>query len=87
VSNGDDVWSVINEMRRDVKSIAVEGCAHKGAHKEFIRSVQNDIKYERGERQAMGDRLEQKMNAVRNQILIGMLAIMALTLVIDKVLK
>jgi len=84
VGNGDDsVWKAIDSLRKDVQNVATNGCAHKTTHDSFIVEIRN----ERRERQEMRKELTDEMKNIRNQILGGIVILMALTLVVDKVLK
>jgi 7-cyano-7-deazaguanine synthase in queuosine biosynthesis len=81
MGNGDDpVWKAIDGLRKDVKDLAVEGCAFRKNHEDRIDE-------EKKERKETMEKLSKDIKAVRNQILLGIAALMALTLVIDKVLK
>ena len=74
------LWEKVNE-------IAEKGCALRGVHDVALQTLYNEIRMERKEREVMGESIERKMSAIRNQILFGMLLAMVLTLVIDKVMK
>lgn len=80
--NGDApaLWEKVNR-------IAEYGCALRGTHEQGIQRLEEGLETERKEREAMGKDIIFTVEKVRNQILIGMLLVMALTLVIDKVLK
>ena len=80
--NGD-VWTEINVLRKDIQEIATDGCAHKRVHDSYI----HEIREERKERIAMGEKLLTEMRSVRNQVILSIVLVMALALVVDKIIK
>lgn len=80
--NGD-IWDAVNELRKDVRMIAVDGCAHKPSHD----SLFDLLREERHERMKALEDLSDEMKSMRNQILVGIGIVMAIALVVDKILK
>jgi hypothetical protein len=102
VPNGDQhertLWTAITEVQKDIYNLARDGCGHKQWHESTSREIRSDLIAERRDREKMGEKLMEEMKAtregiladtkaLRNQILFGMLILLALTLVVDKVLK
>lgn len=80
-SGGNEaVWKAIDGLRDDYRELAVKGCAFRASHDEGIKD-------ERKERKEAMDQLSRELKAVRTQILVGVILVMMLTLVIDKVLR
>lgn len=76
----DAIWEKVNR-------IAEQGCALRGVHDQGLENLGKQLEAERKERVEMGKEIISSVEKIRNQILIGMIVVMALTLVIDKVLK
>lgn len=99
MANGDDpMWKAIEKLRDDHKNLARDGCGHKIWHEKIADELRDDLTAERKDREHMGEFIVKEMKemkegllldskAIRNQIFLGMCVLMALTLVIDKVLK
>lgn len=99
MANGDDpMWKAIEKLRDDHKNLAKDGCGHKEWHEKVSENIRVDLTAERKDREHLGEFILKEMKelketlladnrTVRNQMLFGALVLMALTLVIDKVLK
>lgn len=98
MADGNDVWRAIDKLRDDHKNLAQDGCGHKPWHEKVSSELRVDLTAERKDREHLGEFLLKEMKemkesiladtkTVRNQLLVGMFVLMALTLVIDKVLK
>lgn len=79
--NGDDpVWKAIEGLRLSMQELSVDGCAFRTSHEKMIED-------EKKERKESMDELKKDIKDVRNQILLGIVALMGITLLVDKVLK
>jgi hypothetical protein len=96
--NGEGVWNDIKEVRKDITNLAKDGCGHRVWHDKGLEELRQGLIFERKDREHLGEFILKELKdtkeailadtrTVRNQLLFGMLILMALTLVIDKVLK
>lgn len=81
------IFDTLVKLDERVRLIDRDGCGVRDGHDEALRNLWGRIDEERKARERMGEKFSDKMNMMRNQILIGMGIMLFVAIILGRIIQ